>query len=78
MNNFNQWIGYNGGVNMFYDINAYQSITSNIFFGGRNTFSNDTTDIKYTHGNDPIRSYEYESYSESNKDSKWKKGKGYS
>ena len=32
-----QWIGYGAGVNMYYDINAYNSISSDINFRGRNT-----------------------------------------
>ena len=61
--NFSQWTGYRGSVNIFYDINAYQSITSSLSFRGRSTFSHDTTDIQYIHhSSDPDSSYEYESY----------------
>ena len=56
---------------MFYDLNAFESFTSNIYFGGRRTFSNDTTDIEYNNTDGFNDSYQYESYSESNKDSKW-------
>lgn len=70
--NQNQWIGYNGGINMFYDINAYKSITSNIYFGGRNTpTSNNTTNIQYTSTENPDENYEYDALSESNRESMW-------
>jgi len=46
-NTFSQWIGYRGSVNMFYDINAYNSIMSDIRIGGRNSFSNDKTTSIY-------------------------------
>ena len=42
-NTFSQWIGYRGSVNMFYDINAYNSIMSDIRISGRSSFSNDST-----------------------------------
>ena len=44
---FSQWIGYRGSINMFYDINAYNSIMSDIRIGGRNSFSNDKTTSIY-------------------------------
>jgi len=46
-NTFSQWIGYRGSINMFYDINAYNSIMSDIRIGGRNSFSNDNTNSIY-------------------------------
>ena len=42
-NTFSQWIGYRGSINMFYDLNAYNSIMSDVRISGRNTFSNDST-----------------------------------
>ena len=66
--NENQWIGYNGGINMFYDVNAYESFTSNIYFSGRSKFSNDITDIKYTNAFDSSLDYEYESQENSDGD----------
>jgi ferric enterobactin receptor len=42
-NTFSQWIGYRGSINMFYDVNAYNSIMSDIRISGRNSFSNDST-----------------------------------
>ena len=57
-----QWIGYGSGINMYYDINAYNSISSDINFRGRNTPSENTTTIDYT-GVDT--SYNYNSYLES-------------
>ena len=58
-----QWTGYGTGINMYYDINAYNSISSDINFRGRDFPSNNTTKIKYT-TNDST-AYEYESYLES-------------
>ena len=60
-----QWIGYGSGINMYYDINAYNSISSDINFRGRNTPSKNTTTIDYS-GIDT--SYNYNSYLESNND----------
>ena len=57
-----QWIGYGSGVNMYYDINAYNSISSDINFRGRNFPSKNTTTINYT-GVDT--SYNYNSFLES-------------
>ena len=57
---FSQWIGYRAGMDMFYDINAFQSITSSLSFGGRDKFNNDSTEIEYT-GYDPSTSYKYKS-----------------
>ena len=48
-NTFSQWIGYRGSINMFYDVNAYNSIMSDIRISGRNSFSNDSTKYYYTH-----------------------------
>ena len=58
---FSQWIGYRAGMDMFYDINAFQSITSSLSFGGRDKFNNDSTEIEYT-GYDPSTSYKYKSF----------------
>ena len=57
-----QWIGYGSGINMYYDINAYNSISSDINFRGRNTPSDNTTTINY---NGVDTSYNYNSYLES-------------
>ena len=45
---FSQWIGYRAGMDMFYDINAFQSVTSSLSFGGRDKFNDDSTQIEYT------------------------------
>ena len=57
-----QWIGYGSGINMFYDINAYNSISSDINFRGRNTPSENTTTVDY---NGIDTNYNYNSYLES-------------
>jgi ferric enterobactin receptor len=58
-----QWTGYGTDINIYYDINAYNSISSDINYRGRNFPSNNTTEIKYT-TNDST-AYEYDSYLES-------------
>jgi outer membrane receptor protein involved in Fe transport len=60
-----QWIGYGSGINMYYDINAYNSISSDINFRGRNTPSKNTTTLDY---NGIDTSYNYNSYLESTND----------
>ena len=40
---YSQWIGYRGGIDMFYDLNAFQSINSSLSFGGRDKFNDDST-----------------------------------
>ncbi len=45
---YSQWIGYRGGIDMFYDLNAFQSITSRLSFSGRDKFNDDSTQTKYT------------------------------
>jgi len=45
---FSQWIGFRGGLDMFYDLNSFESITSSVSFGGRDKFNNDSTEISYT------------------------------
>lgn len=57
-----QWIGWGSGINMYYDINAYNSISSDINFRGRNTPSENTTTLDY---NGTDTSYNYNSYLES-------------
>ena len=57
-----QWIGYGAGINMYYDINAYNSISSDINFRGRNTPSDNSTTIDY---NGTENSYNYNSSLES-------------
>ena len=42
-----QWIGYGGGINMYYDINAFNSISSDINIRGRNTPSDNSTILDY-------------------------------
>ena len=59
-----QWIGYGAGINMYYDINAYNSISSDVNFRGRNTPSKNTTSINYN-GNILDTSYNYNSYLQS-------------
>ena len=64
-----QWIGYGGGINMYYDINAYNSISSDINFRGRNTPSSDSSEVTYFQKNissldntyDTIYNYQYQS-----------------
>ena len=45
---FSQWIGFRGGLDMFYDLNSFESITSSFSFGGRDKFNNDSTEVSYT------------------------------
>ena len=40
---FGNWVGIGGSVNMYYDINAYNSIMSDIRFGSRGSFSDNNT-----------------------------------
>ena len=61
-NTFSQWIGYGGSKNMYYDINAYNGLLSDIRFGGRNTFSNDSTILNNI---EDTSRYSYNSYLES-------------
>lgn len=62
-NTFSQWIGYRGSINMFYDINAYNRLTSDIRISGRNSFSNDTTEYFYTNADSALNDT-YETYLE--------------
>ena len=62
-----QWMGYRAGVDMYYDINAFNSISSDIGYRGRNTPSESSTLLEYT-TNDPLLSYS----DSSNVDSKQK------
>ena len=48
---FGNWVGIGGSINMYYDINAYNSIMSDIRFGSRGSFS-DNNNI--TNNNDTI------------------------
>ena len=59
-NTFSQWIGYRGSINMFYDVNAYNSIMSDIRISGRSSFSNDST----AYWIDGDTTYSYDSYIE--------------
>ena len=61
-NTFSQWIGYGGSINMFYDINAYNNIISDIRIRGRESFSYDST----TYYIDGDTAYNYDSYIETN------------
>ena len=50
---FGNWVGIGGSVNMYYDVNAYNSIMSDIRFGSRSSFNDNNTntndnDIIYT------------------------------
>ena len=49
-----QWIGYRGGTNLYYDINAYNSIASDISFSGRNTPSKNSTNYLYLTNNNTV------------------------
>ncbi|MFQ3332460.1 MAG: ferric enterobactin receptor [Flavobacteriales bacterium] len=62
-NTFGNWVGTGGSVNMYYDINAYNSIMSDIRFGSRGSFSDDNST---TNDNDSI----YKSYLETSRKSK--------
>ena len=62
-----QWIGYRGGTNLYYDINAYNSISSNFTFSGRNTPSENSTDYDYIGSN---TTYNYNSTVKSKRDLK--------
>lgn len=69
-----QWIGYRAGTSLYYDINAYNSISSSLSFNGRNTPSDNTTTYNYLSYN-PIDSswselYNYDSRVDSEKDTK--------
>ena len=48
---FGNWVGIGGSVNMYYDINAYNSIMSDIRFGSRGSSSDNNT---ITNNNDTI------------------------
>ena len=45
---FSRWTGYRSGMNIFYDLNALTSVTSSFSFGGRDKFSDDTTQLVYS------------------------------
>ena len=64
-----QWIGFWGGTNLYYEINAYNSISSNISFSGRNTPSKNTTDYNYVSWNSNLDT-SYQSVTDSEKDIK--------
>ena len=61
---FGNWVGIGGSVNMYYDINAYNSIMSDIRFGSRGSFSDNNT---ITNNNDTII---YKSFLETSSESK--------
>lgn len=56
-----QWISYRGGMNMYYDINVYNSISSDINFSGRNTPSKNSTNYEYIGSFPQDTNYNYES-----------------
>ena len=56
-----QWISYRGGLNMYYDINAYNSVSSDINFSGRHTPTYNITNYNYYSTNDSILAYNYDS-----------------
>ena len=58
-----QWTGYGTGINMYYDINAYNSISSDINYRGRDFPSKNTTTINYNSNGTSI--YSYDTYLES-------------
>ena len=53
---FGNWVGTGGSINMYYDINAYNSIMSDIRFGSRGSFSDDNTTTN-NNNNDTVKSY---------------------
>ena len=61
---FGNWVGIGGSINMYYDINAYNSIMSDIRFGSRGSFSENNT---ITNNNDTII---YKSFLETSSESK--------
>ena len=61
---FGNWVGIGGSVNMYYDINAYNSIMSDIRFGSRGSFNDNNT---ITNNNDTII---YKSFLETSNESK--------
>jgi len=60
---FGNWVGIGGSVNMYYDINAYNSIMSDIRFGSRSSFNDNNTN---TNDNDTI----YKNFLETSRKSK--------
>ena len=56
-----QWTGYGAGINMYYDINAYNSISSDINFRGRSYPSDNVTTLDYI-SSDTAYNYNYSSY----------------
>ena len=61
---FGNWVGIGGSINMYYDINAYNSIMSDIRFGSRGSFNEKNT---ITNNNDTIN---YKSFLETSSESK--------
>ena len=61
---FGNWVGIGGSINMYYDINAYNSIMSDIRFGSRGSFNENNT---ITNNNDTII---YKSFLETSSESK--------
>ena len=63
-----QWTGYGTGINMYYDINAYNSISSDINYRGRDFPSKNTTTIDYNSNGNNM--YSYDTYLESTNETK--------
>ena len=63
-----QWTGYGTGINMYYDINAYNSISSDINYRGRDFPSKNTTTIDYYSNGNSV--YSYNTYLESTNETK--------
>ena len=61
---FGNWVGIGGSINMYYDINAYNSIMSDVRFGSRGSFNENNT---ITNNNDTII---YKSFLETSSESK--------
>ena len=61
---FGNWVGIGGSINMYYDINAYNNIMSDVRFGSRGSFNENNT---ITNNNDTII---YKSFLETSIESK--------
>ena len=59
---FSRWTGYRSGIDIYYDANPFNSFTSSFSFGGRDKFSEDSTQISYISDT----TYEYKSNVNSN------------
>lgn len=61
---FGNWVGIGGSINMYYDINVFNSIMSDVRFGSRGSFNENNT---ITNNNDTII---YKSFLETSSESK--------